>query len=88
MTDLLRLELAQCGYTEALTFTLCSKEDVSTKLGKKLETVDACIIANPKTTEFQVSFLSKYLRMVYSFSFFVCLEGCQNNFTFWFTQNG
>lgn len=36
LTDLLRLELAQCGYTEALTFTLCSKEDVSVKLGKKI----------------------------------------------------
>lgn len=46
--------MAQCGYTEALTFTLCSKEDVSVKLGKKLETTSACIIANPKTTEFQV----------------------------------
>lgn len=54
LTDLLRLEMAQCGFTEALTFTLCSKEDVSEKLGKKLETVNACVIANPKTSEFQV----------------------------------
>lgn len=46
--------MAQCGFTEALTFTLCSKEDVSEKLGKKLETVNACVIANPKTSEFQV----------------------------------
>jgi len=67
LTDLLRLELAQCGYTEALTFTLCSKEDVSTKLSKKLETIGACIIANPKTTEFQVvrtTLLSGLLRTV------------------------
>jgi len=57
LTDLLRLELAQCGFTEALTFTLCSREDISEKLGKKLENVNACVIANPKTTEFQVKYL-------------------------------
>lgn len=67
LTDLLRLEMAQCGFTEALTFTLCSKEDVSEKLGKKLETVNACVIANPKTSEFQVvrtTLLSGLLRTV------------------------
>jgi len=55
LTDLLRLELAQCGYTEALTFTLCSKEDVSTKLGKTIESVPAVHISNPKTLDFQVA---------------------------------
>lgn len=50
--------MAHCGFTEALTFTLCSKEDVSEKLGKKLETVQACVIANPKTSECQVRFVS------------------------------
>lgn len=67
LTDLLRLELAQCGFTEALTFTLCSREDVSQKLGKKLETIPACIIANPKTLDFQVvrtTLLSGLLRTI------------------------
>lgn len=67
LSDLLRLELAHCGFTEALTFTLCSKEDVSEKLGKRLESVNACVIANPKTSEFQVvrtTLLSGLLRTV------------------------
>ncbi|CAF0977682.1 unnamed protein product [Brachionus calyciflorus] len=55
LTDLLRLELAQCGYTEALTFTLCSREDVADKLGKKIENVPAVHISNPKTLDFQVA---------------------------------
>lgn len=55
LTDLIRLELAMCGYTEALTFTLCSKEDVAEKMGKKIEHVPAVHISNPKTTDFQVA---------------------------------
>lgn len=54
LTDLVRLEMAQSGYTEALTFTLCSREDVADKLGKKIEDVSAVHIGNPKTIEFQV----------------------------------
>lgn len=55
LSDLLRLEMAQCGYTEALTFTLCSKEDIADKLGKKIDTQPAVHIANPKTLDFQVA---------------------------------
>ena len=55
LTDLLRLELAMCGYTEALTFTLCSREDVAEKLCKKIEQVPAVHISNPKTLDFQVA---------------------------------
>ena len=73
LTDLLRIELAHSGYTEALTFTLviiklqkgqhflvnffhlkCSREDVADKLGKKIESVPAVHISNPKTIDFQV----------------------------------
>lgn len=54
LSDLVRIELAHCGFTEALTFTLCSREDVSDKLRKKMETINACVIANPKNLEFQV----------------------------------
>ncbi|KAM3967055.1 phenylalanine--tRNA ligase beta subunit [Aphomia sociella] len=54
LAELLRQECAHAGYTEALTFTLCSREDISTKLGLKIEDVPAAHIANPKTLEFQV----------------------------------
>lgn len=54
VTHLLREQVAQAGFTEALTFTLCSRDDVSVKLNKKLESVPAVHIANPKTLEFQV----------------------------------
>ncbi|CAH2040330.1 unnamed protein product, partial [Iphiclides podalirius] len=54
LTEQLRQECAQAGYTEGLTFTLCSREDVATKLGLKIEDVPAVHISNPKTLEFQV----------------------------------
>ncbi|XP_059053514.1 phenylalanine--tRNA ligase beta subunit [Achroia grisella] len=54
LTEQLRIECAHAGYTEALTFTLCSRDDVSTKLGLKIEDVPAAHISNPKTLEFQV----------------------------------
>ncbi|XP_044747280.1 phenylalanine--tRNA ligase beta subunit [Coccinella septempunctata] len=52
LSDLLRNVIAQAGFTEALTFSLCSEEDVSTKLGHTK--VQAVHISNPKTLEFQV----------------------------------
>ncbi|XP_011865085.1 PREDICTED: probable phenylalanine--tRNA ligase beta subunit [Vollenhovia emeryi] len=55
LTDHLRSELAQAGFTEALTFSLCSREDVADKLGHKIEDVPAVHISNPKTLEFQVA---------------------------------
>ncbi|CAH0752089.1 unnamed protein product [Diatraea saccharalis] len=54
LTEQLRRECACAAYTEALTFTLCSRDDVSTKLGLKIEDVPAAHISNPKTLEFQV----------------------------------
>ncbi|XP_049870661.1 phenylalanine--tRNA ligase beta subunit [Pectinophora gossypiella] len=54
LTEQLRQECAHAGYTEALTFTLCSREDVATKLGRSIEEVPAVHISNPKTLEFQV----------------------------------
>ncbi|CAG4982777.1 unnamed protein product [Parnassius apollo] len=54
LTEQLRLECAHAGYTEALTFTLCSREDIATKLGVKIEDTPAVHISNPKTLEFQV----------------------------------
>lgn len=55
LTEQLREQVAQAGFTEALTFALCSREDVSTKFGRRIEDVPAVHISNPKTLEFQVA---------------------------------
>uniref|UniRef100_A0A5K3FVX1 phenylalanine--tRNA ligase n=1 Tax=Mesocestoides corti TaxID=53468 RepID=A0A5K3FVX1_MESCO len=54
LTDMIRAELAQCGFTEALTFSLCSRADISTNLQKPLDRQPAVHISNPKTLDFQV----------------------------------
>jgi len=54
LTDQLREQIAQAGFTEALTFSLCSRDDVSTKLRKDMPD-NAVHIANPKTLEFQIA---------------------------------
>ncbi|CAH8875465.1 unnamed protein product [Trichobilharzia szidati] len=54
LSDLVRAEIAQMGFTEALSFSLCSREDISSKLRYKLEEVPAVHISNPKTLDFQV----------------------------------
>ncbi|XP_026519930.1 phenylalanine--tRNA ligase beta subunit [Pseudonaja textilis] len=55
LTDLLRQDLAAAGFTEALTFALCSQEDIASKLGIDISATKAVHIANPKTAEFQVA---------------------------------
>lgn len=55
LTDSLRNEIARCGYTEALTFALCSEEQVSTLIRSKTGLDNAIKIKNPKTLEFQVA---------------------------------
>jgi len=55
LTDQLRESLAQAGFTEALTFSLCSREDVANKMRRDIGQVPAVHIANPKTLEFQVA---------------------------------
>lgn len=55
LSDQLRIELACAGFTEALTFSLCSREDVADKLGRTLADVLAVHVSNPKTLEFQVA---------------------------------
>lgn len=54
LTEQLREQIAQAGFTEGLTFTLCSRDDISSKLNQKIEDIPAVHIANPKTLEFQV----------------------------------
>ncbi|XP_031845222.1 phenylalanine--tRNA ligase beta subunit [Nomia melanderi] len=55
LSDQLRVELSCAGFTEALTFSLCSREDIADKLGHKLSNIPAIHISNPKTLEFQVA---------------------------------
>ncbi|XP_015589636.1 phenylalanine--tRNA ligase beta subunit [Cephus cinctus] len=55
LSDQLREELAHAGFTEALTFSLCSREDVADKLGHDIKNEPAVHISNPKTLEFQVA---------------------------------
>ncbi|VDK17336.1 unnamed protein product [Anisakis simplex] len=55
LSDLLRHEVANAGWTEVLNFALCSSDDVSTKLCKANGLESAVKIANPKTIEFQVA---------------------------------
>merc|ERR1712178_302607 len=53
LRNLLREDIAAAGYTEALTFALCSRDDVSKKLRREMP--ENCVhIGNPKTLEFQV----------------------------------
>jgi len=55
LTDKLRIDLAMSGFTEVLTFALCSRDDVGSKMGKKIEDIPAVHIGNPKTLEFQIA---------------------------------
>ncbi len=49
LTEVLRVELAAAGYSEALAFVLCSAGDTSTSLRKPIDNV--ALIANPKSLE-------------------------------------
>ncbi|PVD37356.1 hypothetical protein C0Q70_04355 [Pomacea canaliculata] len=55
LSDLIRQETATCGFTEVLTFALCSREDISDKLLQDIKRSKPVHIANPKTLEFQVA---------------------------------
>ncbi|XP_065060802.1 phenylalanine--tRNA ligase beta subunit-like [Rhopilema esculentum] len=55
LCDLVRGPIAQAGFTEALTFSLCSRDDVSERINKPDGCKHAAHIGNPKTQEFQVA---------------------------------
>uniref|UniRef100_A0A4W3JUW2 Phenylalanine--tRNA ligase beta subunit n=1 Tax=Callorhinchus milii TaxID=7868 RepID=A0A4W3JUW2_CALMI len=55
LSELLRQDMAAGGFTEALTFALCSREDIADRLCKDIAVTRAVHIANPKTAEFQVA---------------------------------
>uniref|UniRef100_A0A1A9WY64 Phenylalanine--tRNA ligase beta subunit n=1 Tax=Glossina brevipalpis TaxID=37001 RepID=A0A1A9WY64_9MUSC len=54
LTEQLREQIAQACFTEVLTFTLCSRDDVGRKLNKNVDNITAVHISNPKTLEFQI----------------------------------
>eukprot|EP01029_Cantina_marsupialis_P001487 TRINITY_DN1126_c0_g1_i1.p1 TRINITY_DN1126_c0_g1~~TRINITY_DN1126_c0_g1_i1.p1 ORF type:complete len:617 (-),score=202.34 TRINITY_DN1126_c0_g1_i1:109-1959(-) len=54
VTDKLRVEVAGAGYTEALNFVLCSKEDAFDMVDRIDDDKTAVKIANPKTKDFQI----------------------------------
>lgn len=54
LTDDLRQQIAQSGFTEVVTFSLCSKEDISKKLRQPFDEKAVVVIDNPKSAEFQV----------------------------------
>jgi phenylalanyl-tRNA synthetase beta chain len=54
LTDQLRVVLANAGYDEALSFTLCSKEE-NFKMLRRSDDHSAVVIANPKTQHFQIA---------------------------------
>lgn len=55
LTEQLRFEMAHAGFTEALTFALCSEQDISEKIRKPEDCGIAVHVSNPKTLEFQVA---------------------------------
>jgi len=54
LTELMRHEMAQMGFTEALTFALCSFDDAFSKMRRDDDGTTAVVIGNPKTEEFQI----------------------------------
>jgi len=66
LSDLLRDEVAHAGYSEVLTWILCSREDNFKSLNRP-DDASAVIISNPKTPEFQcarVTLLSGLLKSI------------------------
>jgi len=54
LTDLMRNEICQAGWTEALTFALCSHDETFGYMRRVDDGKTAAVIANPKTAEFQL----------------------------------
>merc|ERR1719183_715517 len=52
--DLLRQEVAQTGFTEILTFGLCSHAEAFEKLNRTDDGQTAVTLSNPKTLEFEI----------------------------------
>ncbi|CAD7677268.1 unnamed protein product [Nyctereutes procyonoides] len=55
LTELQRQDMAVAGFMEALTFALCSQEDIADKLGLDISATKAVHVSNPKMAEVQVA---------------------------------
>ncbi|PNY07083.1 putative phenylalanine-tRNA ligase beta subunit-like protein, partial [Trifolium pratense] len=53
MSDLIRKEVAMVGFTEVLTFILCSKKENFSMLNRKDDKSKAVIIGNPRSSDFE-----------------------------------
>ncbi|KAJ0536263.1 putative phenylalanine--tRNA ligase [Helianthus annuus] len=53
-SDLIRTEIALCGYTEVLTWILCSYKENSAMLNRKDDKSTAVVIGNPRSADFEV----------------------------------
>ncbi|KAJ0781413.1 putative phenylalanine--tRNA ligase [Helianthus annuus] len=53
-SDLIRTEIAVCGYTEVLTWILCSYKENFTMLNRKDDKSTAVVIGNPRSADFEV----------------------------------
>lgn len=53
-SDLIRTEVALTGYTEVLTFILCSYKEIFTMLNRIDDKSTAVIIGNPRSADFEV----------------------------------
>ncbi|KAK2419731.1 phenylalanine--tRNA ligase beta subunit, cytoplasmic [Trifolium repens] len=53
LSDLIRIEVAKVGFTEVLTFILCSKKEISSMLNRKDDKSKAVIIGNPRSSDFE-----------------------------------
>ncbi|KAH9747783.1 Phenylalanine--tRNA ligase beta subunit cytoplasmic [Citrus sinensis] len=52
-SDLMRLEIAMNGFTEVLTWILCSSKEISTMLNRQTDESTA-VVGNPRTSDFEV----------------------------------
>ncbi|GJN34997.1 hypothetical protein PR202_gb23718 [Eleusine coracana subsp. coracana] len=59
-SDKIRAEVARAGYMEVLTFVLCSHEENFEMLNRTDDRSKTVIIANPRTSEFEVHFSQAY----------------------------
>lgn len=53
LSDLIRKEVAMVGFTEVLTFILCSKKENFSMLNRKDDKSKAVIIGNPRSSDFE-----------------------------------
>ncbi|KAF5188591.1 Phenylalanine--trna ligase beta subunit [Thalictrum thalictroides] len=55
ISNLIRLEFAMSGFTEVLTWILCSYKDITSMLNRKDNNSTSVKISNPRSTDFEVA---------------------------------